>query len=202
MTEILKENLQWKQSFNWTEVEQVGAFHLMWDSFLNIYFEKAYSCCLSTKLDYCFDATHFYAPLEQKWKLSIISLAIQVYAHLHSNLYKNLFHTSLLGGETNDRKHMSLPDPVSYNSPFLLSGKKFHFVLYSKNRGKKSSNTKHIQCSCQCQTSALEDFLVTRNQKLLFSSSPACRSFCFNKREKNLKSGTFCKCANHASHWQ
>lgn len=51
MTRTLKENLQWKQSFNWTEVEQVEAFHLMWYSFLNIYFEKAYSCCLSTKLD-------------------------------------------------------------------------------------------------------------------------------------------------------
>lgn len=175
----------------------------MWDSFLNLYFEKPYSCCLSTKLDWCLDATHFYAPVEQKWKLSIISLAIQVYAHLHSNLYKNLFHTSLLRGETSDRKCMSLPEPVRYKLTFPLNQGRNSILFYMLRTEKKESpNTKHIQCSCQCQTSALEDFHVTWNQKLLFSGSPACRSVCSNKREKNVKSGNFCNCANDVSHCQ
>lgn len=183
MTGILKENLQWKQSFNWTEIEQVGAFHLAWASFLNLYSEKAYSCCLSTKLDWCFDATHFYAPVEQKWKLSIISLAIQVYAHLHSNLYKNLFHTSLLREVKLVTENVwAFQSLCATSSHFLLSGKRFYFGLYSKNGEEKkvrTLNTFSVPVSARLRHWRT---CVTRNQKLLFSGSPACSSVCSNKR--------------------
>lgn len=64
---------------------------------------------------------------------------------------KNLFHPSQLGGETSDRKHMSFPEPVCYNSSSSYQGRNpiLFYILRTEKKRVQILNTFSVPVSAR-----------------------------------------------------